>query len=58
MANTIRLPIKRPHLDFFNTNFLESERMAMDNQVLEIVFDESTLSPTIEPAILDQFEKQ
>ena len=32
--------------------------MSADDQVLEFVFDESFLSSTIEPAILDQFEKK
>ena len=58
MANAIRLPIERPQFDSFGTDSLESEGVAADNQVLDCVFDESTLSPTIEPAILDQLEKQ
>ena len=58
MANAIRLPIERLQFDSFGTDSSESEGVGADNQVLESVFDESTLSPTIEPAILDQLEKQ
>lgn len=57
MANAIRLYIERLQLDFFKTNFLESEGLTANNQVLESVFNESTLSAIIEPAILDQLEK-
>ena len=58
MANTIRMPIEHQHLDSLSTDFLKSEGAVVDNQVLESVFDESTSSLTIVPAILDQLEKQ
>ena len=58
MANAIRMPIEHQHLDSSSTDSLESEGVVADYQVLESVLDESTLSPTIEPAILDQLKKQ
>lgn len=57
MANVIRSPIEYLQLDSFNTDFLEFERMAADNQVLELVFNKNILSPKIELVILDQLEK-
>lgn len=53
IVNTIRFFIEYPQLDSFNTNFYESKGMAANNQVLKSVFDENTLIPTIELAILD-----
>ena len=58
MTNTIRLPIERLQFEFFNIDSLESKGMVADNQILHCVFDKSTLSPTIEPAILNQLKKQ
>lgn len=58
MANTIRLSIECSKLNSFNIDSLESEKIVVDNQILESIFDKSTLSFTIEPAILDQLEKQ
>ena len=58
IANTIRMPIESQNWDSFDTDSLESEWVFVDNQVLESVLDENTLSPTIEPAIMDQLEKQ
>ena len=58
MANSIRMPIQRQQLDSFSADFLKSERVAANNELLKFVFDESTSSPTIELAILHQLEKQ
>ena len=58
MSNAIRLPIKRTQLDFSGRDSLQSERVVADDQVLESVFDENILLSTIEPAILNQLEKQ
>ena len=58
IANIIKIPIEHQHLDSFDIDFLESERVVADNQVLESVLDESILAPNIDPSILDQLEKQ
>lgn len=58
IANAIKLPIERSQLNFFNTNLLKSKNMAMDNQILESVFNKNILSSTTEPAILNQLKKQ
>lgn len=50
--------IKYIQLDFFNINFLESEKMAINNQILESFFDESILLSIIEPVILHLLKKQ
>lgn len=58
MANAIRLPIQRLQFDFLNIDSLESKKIAANNQILDSVVNENTLSPIIEPAILNQPEKQ
>lgn len=58
MVNAIRLPIEYSQLDCFNINFLESEGVATNNQVLKFAFNENTLLPIIELVILNQFKKQ
>ena len=52
------MPIERYQLSCFSADWLESKRVAAENKVLQSVFDENTLSPSIEPAILDQLEKK
>lgn len=47
MANAIRFPIKGPQLDCFSITFLESEKIATNNQVFQSVFNESIPIPTI-----------
>ena len=58
LANFIRVPVERHQLGCFSTDCLESEGVVAENKVLQSVFDEDTSSPSIEPAILDQREKQ
>lgn len=58
MANAIKLSIKCLQLDFFGTSSLELKKLDANNQILEFIFNESNLSPTIELAILDQLEKE
>lgn len=41
-----------------STDSIESEGVVAEIYVLPSVFDENTLSPTIEPASLDELEKQ
>ena len=53
MANAIRFPIECSQFDFFGTDFSKSEEVGMNNPVLEFVFDENILSPTIESAIFN-----
>ena len=58
LANSLRIPVKRHQLGCFSIDCLEFEGVAIENKVLQSVFDKSTLSPSLEPAILDQLEKQ
>ena len=58
LVNSIRIPVKCHQLGCFNADCLESEGVSAENKVLQSIFDESTLSPSIKPAILDQLEKQ
>ena len=58
LANSIRIPVERHQLGCFSADCLKSKGVIAENEVLQSVFDESTSSPSIEPAILDQLEKQ
>ena len=51
------MPTERHQLGCFNTNYLISERVVAENEVLQSVFNENTLSPSMESAILDQLDK-
>ena len=57
LTNSIRIPIEYHQLDYFNIDYLESEGMTTENEVLQSVFNKSTLSPSLKMAILDQLEK-
>lgn len=58
LINSIRMPVEHQQLGCFSANCLKSEGVAAENEILQFVFDESTSSPSIELAILDQLEKQ
>ena len=58
LANSIRISVKHHQLGCFGIDCLEFKGRAAKNKVLLSVFDENILSPSIEPAILDQLEKQ
>ena len=52
------MSIEHQYLDSFSIDSLESKGIVPDNRVFEFVLDESTLLPTIKPAIMDPLEKQ
>lgn len=58
IANSIRIPIESQQLSSFSIDSLKFEVVATQIKVLQLVFYESILSCIIEPAILDQLEKQ
>ncbi len=57
LANFIRMSVERQQLGCFSVDCLKSKGIATENEVLQSVFDESTSSPSIELAILNQLEK-
>ena len=52
------MSVKCHQLGDFNGNYLKFEGVAAKNKLLQSVFNKNTSSSNIEPAILDQLEKQ